>query len=82
MQGGAIMTTLRALVGACFLLGVMGFVVSVPLGLAIVLGIGAAYPEKLIKDRPYQRNDALAQKKILPRAMNEQIEYKLVAKEK
>ena len=59
------MTTLRALVGACFLLGVMGFVVSVPLGWAIVLGIGAAYPEKLIKGRPNQRNDALVQKKIL-----------------
>ena len=76
------MTILRALVGACFLLGVMGFVVSVPLGWAIVLGIGAAYPEKLIKGRPNQRNDALVQKKILPRAINEQIKYKLVAKEK
>ena len=76
------MTTLRALVGACFLLGVMGFVVSVPLGWAIVLGIGAAYQEKLIKGRPNQRNDALVQKKILPRAINEQIKYKLVAKEK
>jgi hypothetical protein len=81
-HGGVIMTTLRALVGACFLLGVMGFVVSVPLGWAIVLGIGAAYPEKLIKGRPNQRNDALVQKKILPRAINEQIKYKLVAKEK
>jgi hypothetical protein len=76
------MTTLRALVGACFLLGVMGFVVSVPLGWAIVIGIGAAYPEKLIKGRPNQRNDALVQKKILSRAINEQIKYKLVAKEK
>ena len=31
-KGGVIMTNLRALVGAGFLLGVMGFVVSVPLG--------------------------------------------------
>ena len=44
------MTNLRALVGACFLLAVMGAVVSVPLGWAIVLGIGEAYPEKLIKE--------------------------------
>jgi radical SAM superfamily enzyme with C-terminal helix-hairpin-helix motif len=31
------MTDLRALVGACFLLVVMGFVVSVPLGWGLVL---------------------------------------------
>ena len=36
------MTDLRALVGACFLLAVMGTVVSFPLGWAIVLGIGEA----------------------------------------
>ena len=41
------MITLRALVGACFLLAVMGIVVAVPLGWAIVLGIGEAYPEKI-----------------------------------
>jgi hypothetical protein len=74
------MTTLRALVGACFLLAVMGTVVSVPLGWAIVLGIGEAYPEKIIKGRPYQRNDALMQMKILLRTTNEQIKYKLEAK--
>jgi len=76
------MTDLRALVGACFLLAVMGTVVSVPLGWAIVLGIGAAYPEKIIKGRPYQRNDALVQKKILPRTTYEQIRYKIEAKRK
>ena len=76
------MTDLRALVGACFLLAVMGTVVSVPLGWAIVLGVGAAYPEKLIKSRPYQRNDALVQKKILPRTTYEQIRYKIEAKRK
>ncbi|TMQ31743.1 MAG: hypothetical protein E6K65_00195 [Nitrospirae bacterium] len=76
------MTNLRALVGACFLLAVMGIVVSVPLGWTIVLGIGEAYPEKLIKGRPYQRNDELVQKKILPRTTNEQIRYKIEAKQK
>jgi hypothetical protein len=81
-QGGVIMTNLRALVGAGFLLAVIVFVVSVPLGWTIVLGIGAAYPEKIIKDRPYQRNDELVQKKILPRATYEQIRDKIEAKQK
>ena len=76
------MTTLRALVGGCFLLTAMGLVVSAPLGWSIVLGIGQVHPEKLIKDRPYQRNDELAQKKILPRTTDEQIRYKIEAKQK
>ena len=79
------MTNLRALVGACFLLAVMGIVVSVPLGWTIVLGIGAAYPEKIIQGRLYQRNqrnDELVQKKILPRTTYEQIRYKIEAKQK
>ena len=76
------MTDLRALVGACFLLAVTGIVVFVPLGWALVLGIGEAYPEKIIKARPYQRNDELVQKKILPRTTDEQIRYKIVAKQK
>jgi hypothetical protein len=42
-----IMTTLRALVGASFLLAVSGIVVALPLGWVIVLGIGEAFPEKL-----------------------------------
>jgi hypothetical protein len=41
------MTRLRALVGACFLLAVMGTVVAVPIGWAVLLGIGEAFPEKL-----------------------------------
>jgi len=60
----------------------MGAVVSVPLGWAIVLGIGEAYPEKLIKSRPYQRNNELMQKKILPPTTYEQIRYKIEAKQK
>ena len=71
------MTNLRALVGACFLLAVMGAVVSVPLGWAIVLGIGEAYPEKIIKGLPYQRNNVLMPMKILPRTTYEQIRYKI-----
>ena len=76
------MTTLRALVAAGFLLAVMGIVVSVPLGWALLLGIGEANPEKIIKGRPYQRNDELVQKKILPRTTYEQIRYKIEAKQK
>jgi len=77
------MTDLRALVGACFLLAVMGFVVFVPLGWwTIALGISEAYPEKIIKGRPYQRKDALVQKQILPPATYEGIKYKIVAEQK
>ena len=75
------MTNLRALVGACFLLAVMGTVVSIPLGWAIVLGIGEAHPET-IKGRPYQQKDELVQKKILPRTTYEQFRYKNEAKQK
>jgi hypothetical protein len=76
------MTTLRALVGAGFLLALMGAVVSVPLGWAIVLGIGEAYPEQIIKGRPYQGNDELVQRKILPRNTYDQSRYKIEAKQK
>ena len=99
------MPDLRALLGAYYLFAVMGIVISVPLGWALVLvtaekadrldlntataeqlkalpGIGDAYAEKIIKGRPYQRNDELVQKKILQRAAYEGITYKLVAKQK
>lgn len=45
-------------------------------------GIGDAYVEKIIKNRPYQRKDELVQKKVLPRATYEGIKYKIVAKQK
>ena len=40
------MTTLRALVGAFFLLAVIGTVVAVPIAWAVVIGIGEALPDK------------------------------------
>jgi competence protein ComEA len=44
-------------------------------------GIGDAYSEKIIKNRPYARKDELVQKKIIPRSTYEQIKYKIVAKQ-
>jgi hypothetical protein len=39
---------LRALVGGCFVLTVIGFVVVVPLGWSLVLGIGLVNPHVLL----------------------------------
>jgi len=76
------MTTLRALVGAYSMVVFMGFVVSVPFVWTIVLGIAASHPEQIVKSRPYQPNDELLQKKMLPRDTYEQNKYQSVAKEK
>ena len=76
------MTILRALVGAYSLVAFMGFVVSVPLGWTIVLGIAATPPDQIVKGQPYQQNDELLQKKFFPRTPSEQINYKIVVKEK
>ena len=90
------MTTLRALVGAGFLLAVIGFVVFVPVGWALVLysaektsaeqlktppGIGGASTGDIIKSRPSQQNAELVQKKLLLRAANEGVIYQLVGKD-
>lgn len=47
LQGGVIMTRLRALVGAYSALTFIGFVVAVPIAWAVVIGIGVAFPDKL-----------------------------------
>lgn len=60
----------------------MGFVLSVPLGWTVVLGIAATSPEKIVKGQPYQQKDEPVQKTMLPRTTYEQINYKIVAKEK
>lgn len=91
------MTTLRALVGAGFLGTVIGFVVFVPLGWALVLytaektsaeqlkappGLNQAYTEKGIKGLPYQRKGELVQKETRPPAAYERITYHRVVKQK
>lgn len=76
------MTTVRALVGAYSMVAFMGFVVFVPLGWIIVLGIAATSSEKIVQGPPYQQNDELVQKKMPTRPTYEQITYKIAAKEK
>jgi hypothetical protein len=76
------MTTLRVLVGGSFVLIVIGLVISTPLVWALILGIGQAYPEVLIKGQPYQWKSVPVQKKTLPRTTYEEIKYKIVAKQK
>jgi len=43
-------------------------------------GIGEAYSEKIIKGHPYQQNEELIQKKIVPRATSEQLKYTIVVR--
>ena len=50
--------------------------------LATLPGIGEARAKAIVKGRPYKGKDELAQKKIIPQKVYDEIKEKIIAKQK
>lgn len=44
-------------------------------------GIGSAYADKIVKNRPYKRKDELVSKKVLPNSVYTKIKDQVIAKQ-